>query len=151
MNWHSLLDWRLGLGILRIFKDKNYKSGADGVFDKIEIIDWLNCASILREQFVESFFAKISSPKEDYFIEFNRIPAIRHGTAKNGRRKIILIVHPFWKLENPEEDAWYTNAISAAHSYIQERGGNIEDDFECLDTFNLQRRIGWCFEKIMNK
>jgi DEAD/DEAH box helicase domain-containing protein len=151
MNWHSLLDWRLGLGILRIFKDKNYKSGADGVFDEIEIRNWLEFATTLRDQFVESFFVKEGCPKEDYIIDFNGLPAIKHGAIKNGRRKIILIVHPFWKLENPEEDAWYTNRISEAHDYIQSKGGSIEDDFECLDTFNLQRRIGWCFEKIMNK
>lgn len=151
MNWHSLLDWRLGLGILRIFKDTTYKSGADGVFDKIEIKDWLKFATTLRDQFVESFFVKAANPKEDYIIDFNGLPAIKHGAARTGRRKIILIVHPFWKLENPEEDAWYTNRIIEAHEYIQSRGGNIENDFECLDTFNLQRRIGWCFEKIINK
>lgn len=151
MNWHSLLDWRLGLGILQIFKDKNYKSGADGKFNTIEIKNWLVFAKTLRDQFVESFFVKEGNQKEDYIIDFNGLPAIKHGALKNGRRKIILIVHPFWKLENPEEDAWYTDRISEAHEYIQVKGGNIEDDFECLDTFNLQRRIGWCFEKIMNK
>lgn len=151
MNWHSLLDWRLGLGILRIFKDKNYRSGADGVFNEIEIKNWLAFATTLRDQFVESFFVKEGNPKEDYLINFNGLPAIKHGSARNGRRKIILIVHPFWKLENPEEDSWYTDRISEAHEYILKKGGNIEEDFECLDTFNLQRRIGWCFEKIMNK
>ncbi len=151
MNWHSLLDWRLGLGILRIFKDKNYKSGADGVFEEIEVKNWLVFAKKLRDQFVESFFVTGGSLKEDYIIDFDGLPAIKHGSARNGRRKIILIVHPFWKLENPEEDAWYTNRISEAHEYIVSKGGNIDDDFECLDTFNLQRRVGWCFEKIMNK
>lgn len=151
MNWHSLLDWRLGLGILRIFKDKNYKSGADGVFEEIEIKNWLTFATTLRDQFVESFFVKEGNPKSEYIIDFNGLPAIKHGSLKNGRRKIILIVHPFWKLENPEEDAWYTDRISEAHEYILSKGGNVEEDFECLDTFNLQRRIGWCFEKIMNK
>lgn len=151
MNWHSLLDWRLGLGILRIFKDKNYKSGADGVFEEIEIKNWLTFAITLRDQFVESFFVKEGNPKSEYIIDFNGLPAIKHGSLRNGRRKIILIVHPFWKLENPEEDAWYTDRISEAHEYILSKGGNVEQDFECLDTFNLQRRIGWCFEKIMNK
>lgn len=151
MNWHSLLDWRLGLGILRIFKDKNYKSGADGVFEEIEIKNWLTFATTLRDQFVESFFVKEGNPKSEYIIDFNGLPAIKHGSLRNGRRKIILIVHPFWKLENPEEDAWYTDRISEAHEYILSKGGNVEEDFECLDTFNLQRRIGWCFEKIMNK
>jgi ATP-dependent helicase YprA (DUF1998 family) len=151
MNWHSLLDWRLGLGILRIFKDKNYKSGADGIFEEIEIKNWLTFATTLRDQFVESFFVKEGNPRSEYIIDFNGLPAIKHGSLRNGRRKIILIVHPFWKLENPEEDAWYTDRISEAHEYILSKGGNVEEDFECLDTFNLQRRIGWCFEKIMNK
>ncbi|RYU92856.1 helicase-related protein [Emticicia agri] len=151
MNWHSLLDWRLGIGILRIFKEKNYKSGADGKFEEIEIKEWRNFANVLRDQFIESFFVKENSIKEDYIIEFGGIPAIKHGAKRGGRRKIILIVHPFWKLENPEEDAWYTNAISEAHEYIRIKGGNIEDDFECLDTFNLQRRVGWCYEKVINK
>jgi Lhr-like helicase len=151
MNWHSLLDWRLGLGILRIFKDKDYKSGADNNFNYIEIQNWKEFAATLRDQFVESFFAKSGHPKSDYLIDFNGLPAIKHGSVRNGRRKIILIVHPFWKLENPEEDAWYTNSISEAHQYITSHGGSIQDDFECLDTFNLQRRVGWCFEKIMNK
>ncbi|OQP44235.1 hypothetical protein A4H97_33315 [Niastella yeongjuensis] len=151
MNWHSLLDWRLGLGILRIFQNKDYKSGADNDFNYVEIKDWKNFATTLRDQFVESFFVKAGTPKEDYLIDFRGIPAIKHGSIQNGRRKIILIIHPFWKLNSPEEDAWYTNAISEARQYIMDRGGNVEDDFECLDTFNLQRRIGWCFEKIMNK
>ncbi|TDO29251.1 DEAD/DEAH box helicase [Sediminibacterium goheungense] len=151
MNWHSLLDWRLGLGILRIFRDSNYKSGADGKFEEVELKHWKTFATTLRDQFVESFFVKEGSTKDDYMIDFDGLPAIKYGSARNGRRKIILIVHPFWKLEKPEEDAWYTNRIIEAHEYILSKGGNVEDDFECLDTFNLQRRIGWCFEKIMNK
>ena len=151
MNWHSLLDWRLGLGILRIFKDGDYKSGANNNFNDIEIKDWREFATSLRNQFVESFFVKTGHPKEDHLIDFNGLPAIKHGSPRNGRRKIILIVHPFWKLDNPEEDAWYTDRISEAHQYIIGKGGNIQEDFECLDTFNLQRRIGWCYEKIMNK
>ena len=68
MNWHSLLDWRLGLGILRIFKDKNYKSGADGEFsrDQIEIKNWLKFATTLRDQFVESFFVSAGNKKEEW-------------------------------------------------------------------------------------
>ena len=151
MNWHSLLDWRLGLGVLRLLRDNNYKAGADGIFQTIELDGWLEFARKLRDQFVESFFADHQYKKEEFIIDFNGIPAICWGTPKRGRRKVILIVHPFWNLERPEEDAWYTLAIGEAHNYIIEKGGSIEENFECLDTFNLQRRVGWCYQKIVNE
>lgn len=152
MNWHSLLDWRLGIGILRLLRDNSYKSGADGLFDSfIEINGWLESAIKLRDQFVDSFFADKHETRDEFMTSFNGIPAIRHGNPERGRRKIILLVHPFWNLEHLEEDAWYTLAISAAHAYIADRNGDIDEDFECLDTFNLQRRIGWCYQKIMNQ
>lgn len=152
MNWHSLLDWRLGLGILRIMQDSQYKSGADGQFKEyLEIREWMEFARSLRDQFVDSFFVDKQSARDEFMIDFNGIPAIRYGSPNRGRRKVILIVHPFWNLENLEEDAWYTLAVHAAQNYIIERNGDVTNDFECLDTFNLQRRIGWCYQKIMNK
>lgn len=153
MNWHSLLDWRLGLGILRVLSDSSYKSGADGQFDAyIEIADWLPFANSLRDQFVDSFFVSERHPdRNEFIIDFNGVPAIKWGSPKAGRPKIILITHPFWNLDSYAEDAAYTKAIAAAHSYIAAKGGNTEDYFECLDTFNLHRRIGWCYEKIVKK
>jgi DEAD/DEAH box helicase domain-containing protein len=152
MNWHSLLDWRLGLGILRILTDPAYKSGADGEFkDFIETNGWLESAVNLRNQFVDSFFADKDDTREEFIIDFQGVPAIRHGNKELGRRKIILLVHPFWNLELLEEDAWYTKAINAAQSYVLDLNGDVDDDFECIDTFNLQRRIGWCYQKIMNQ
>lgn len=152
MNWHSLLDWRLGLGILRLLKDDNYKSGADGIFTGfIELEGWLEATTKLRDQFVDSFFTSKNEKREAFIISFNGLPAIRYGHPSRGRRRIILLVHPFWNLEQLEEDAWYTLAISEAHAYILERGGDVVADFDCLDTFNLQRRIGWCYQKIVNQ
>ena len=151
MNWHSLLDWRLGLGLLRLLKDNKYKSGANGLFNTIELEGWLEFAKTLRDQFIESFFVSREEGKELFKIDFNGLPAVCWGSPKRGRRKIILIVHPFWNLDVPEEDAWYTTSIGQAQNYIAEKGGIIESDFECLDTFNLQRRIGWCYQKIINK
>ncbi len=153
MNWHSLLDWRLGLGILRILSDRNYKCGADGNYSPfIEIADWLPFAVSLRDQFVESFFVSETYPdKNDFIITLNGLPGIKWGSPKAGRPKIILITHPFWNLNNPAEDAEYTKAIAEAHRYIIEKDKPVEDNFDCLDTFNLHRRIGWCYEKISKK
>src|SRR6185369_14379949 len=103
----------------------------------------------LRDQFADSFFVTEKYPdRDDFLAEFNGLPAIKWGSSKAGRPRVILITHPFWNLDRPAEDAQYTKAIADAHGYIVERGGDIEDNFECLDTFNLHRRIGWCYEKV---
>lgn len=42
MNYHSLLDWRLGVSLLRIYADSNFLAGADGIFDQyVELKGWL--------------------------------------------------------------------------------------------------------------
>lgn len=153
MNWHSLLDWRLGLSMMRLFQDPSYKAGADGSFDQyVELKDWLQFAEKLRDSFIESFsnFGKTPEEREEYKCNFNGLPAIKYGRRK---RKVILIVHPFWNIENLAEDAWYTQCFAEAQSYVAIQGGDPNypdsDDIKTLDTFNLHRRIGWCYEKIM--
>ena len=146
MNWHSLLDWRLGLGMLRLLSNASYKSGADGKFDDfVEIRGWPAFAEKLRNQFIDSFQEFSGDPRE-YKIMFKGLPAIRYGKNK---QKVLLIVHPFWNIEGLAEDAWYTEAFAEAHRYVIGQGGSVEHDFNTLDTFNLHRRIGWCYEKLL--
>ena len=149
MNWHSLLDWRLGLGMLRLFYDQNYKAGADGKFDGyLELKGWLEFATELRDSFVESFsnFGNTTEEKQEYKCSFKKLPGIKYGRNK---RKVILVVHPFWNIEDLAEDAWYTECIAEAREYILAQGGDPDTDLETLDTFNLHRRVGWCYEQIM--
>jgi Lhr-like helicase/predicted Zn-ribbon and HTH transcriptional regulator len=149
MNWHSLLDWRLGLSMIRLFYNSSYKAGADGVFDQyVELKDWLHFAKKLRDSFIESFsnFGKTPEEREEYKCSFNGLPAIKYGRRK---RKVILIIHPFWNIEDFAEDEWYTQCFADAQSYVSEQGGDPISDVDTLDTFNLHRRIGWCYEKIM--
>lgn len=149
MNWHSLLDWRLGLGMLRLFYDRNYKAGADGDFNHhLELKGWLEFVIGLRDSFIESFsnFGNTAEEKEEYKCSFNRLPAIKYGRNK---RKVILIVHPFWNIEELAEDTWYKECIAEAREYISAQGGDPDTDWKTLDTFNLHRRVGWCYEQIM--
>ena len=82
MNWHSLLDWRLGLGMLRLLSNASYKSGADGKFDDfVEIRGWPAFAEKLRNQFINSFQEFSGDPRE-YKIMFKGLPAIRYGKNK---------------------------------------------------------------------
>lgn len=41
MGFHSLLDWRLGVGLLRLMADNDYSSGLkEEDYSKPELLDW---------------------------------------------------------------------------------------------------------------
>jgi DEAD/DEAH box helicase domain-containing protein len=135
MNFHSLLDWRLGLSMLRIFSDPNFVCGADGNFNFVELRNWLVFATELRNGFSHSFGLPHTS-------ELDGLPIIKFG---KDQKHIIMIVHPFWDLKNIREANWLSDVFAQVHEYVSQSGGNIS----IIDTFNLHRRPGWCYEKLL--
>jgi DEAD/DEAH box helicase domain-containing protein len=142
MNYHSLLDWRLGMALLRVLREPSYAVGADGKFDTTELMDWRDEAKRLRDTFIENF-----STEDRTFVACNDlpIPAIWDITNPNDRT-LILIVHPLWETDfrRLEEDAWITEIFFNALQMV----GNNELRFKTLDTFNLHRRLGECYQKL---
>ncbi|MFN6379738.1 MAG: DEAD/DEAH box helicase [Flavobacteriales bacterium] len=138
MNYHSLLDWKLGLAMLRVMSDANYVCGTDGNFtDYIELNDWLAFATELRNSFAQSFgFTHLS--------EINRLPVIKFG---RNQKNLIMIVHPFWDLRNIREANWLAETKAEIDEYTSSRNGTVS----IVDTFNLHRRPGWCYEKLINR
>jgi hypothetical protein len=115
MNYHSLLDWRLGLSMLRIMYDENYVCGIDGNFSSyIELSDWLDFAKKLRDKFVESFGFTIRE-------EIQGLPVIKFG--KN-QKNVIMIVHPFWDLKNIREANWLAEIKMEIDDYTTSKKGN---------------------------
>jgi Lhr-like helicase len=136
MNYHSLLDWRLGLSMLRIMYDENYACGTDGNFSSyIELSDWLDFAKGLRDKFAESFGFTIREEIQD-------LPVIKFG---RNQKNIIMIVHPFWDLKNIREANWLAEIKMEIDNYTTTRNGKVS----IIDTFNLHRRPGWCYEKLV--
>lgn len=140
MNYHGLLDWRLGLSILRSLQDPDYVAGADGRFDEhIELQDWPNETRRLRDSFASSINFEIRD-------EFD-LPAV---LSNRNRSSHVIIIHPMWdchiddngNLEMPE-DTWISEQI---FEIIQRVGGT--DGIKFIDTFNLHRRPGWCYQKL---
>lgn len=138
MNYHSLLDWKLGLSMIRILADENYACGTDGNFNQyIEISDWLEFAKDLRNSFAQSFgFTDLS--------EFNGLPVIKFG---RNLQNVIMIVHPFWDLRNIRVANWLAETKAEIDLYSSSLNGNVS----IIDTFNLHRRPGWCYEKLVTK
>jgi len=137
MNYHSLLDWRLGLSMLRVMNDSTFICGADGNFNFVELRDWLAFATELRNAFAQSFgFANTA--------EIKGLPIIKFG---RNQRNVIMIVHPFWNLRNFSEANWLAEIYNEIKEHTESNGGKIS----IIDTFNLHRRPGWCYEKLIER
>lgn len=139
MNYHGLLDWRLGLGLLRIMKDSNYKSGVDGNFNFPELHNWQKLAEKSRTEFIKSFF-DLSKEEQNTRLDRYRDTEILLPNFRVNKGTIVIITHPFWDLERWEEDNWLTSIIALALSRYKK--------VKFIDSFNLHRRPAWCYEKL---
>lgn len=138
MNYHSLLDWRLGLGLLRLFTNSEYKCGTDQRFSPFtELNDWLIFIQKAGNTFASSF--DLGSCEE-----LNGLPVLKWGARK---RNVIMFVHPFWDLKNIRVDNWLAEIKMEIDDYIRTSGGRLS----IIDSFNLHRRPGWCYEKLIMK
>tara|TARA_R110000751_G_scaffold123489_2_gene224385 strand:- start:3735 stop:9791 length:6057 start_codon:yes stop_codon:yes gene_type:complete len=135
MNYHSLLDWRLGLSMLRVMDNSTFVCGTNGNFNFVELQDWLSFATELRNSFAQSFGFSNKA-------EIQGLPIIKFG---RNQRNIIMIVHPFWDLKNIREANWLAEIKAEIDEYVAQSGGKIS----IVDTFNLHRRPGWCYEKLV--
>lgn len=127
----GLLDCRLGLGLLRVMADPNYRSGADGNFAEVpELRDWLEFAQQMRREFSKSFGHERTDealPLPNFFL---------------GKGKLVVLFHPFWNCTRWAEDGWLTEIAAEAF------GRHGRENVQFLDTFNLHRRPAWCYEKL---
>ncbi|AZA93632.1 ATP-dependent helicase [Chryseobacterium nakagawai] len=138
MNYHSLLDWRLGISMMRVLHDSDYKCGIDGKFDEyFELRGWISDAKQLTVEFCNSF--------DNFSVaEFNGLPVITWG---QDQKNVICIVHPFWSLTDFSDDYWLAVSMDEIDRYVTlKRGKKFY-----FDTFNLHRRPGWCYEKLMKE
>ncbi|MDD4057948.1 MAG: DEAD/DEAH box helicase [Bacteroidales bacterium] len=137
MNYHSLLDWRLGISMLRVMNDSTFVCGADGNFNFVELQNWFAFATELRNAFAQSFGFSNTA-------EINGLPIIKFG---RNQRNVIMIVHPFWNMRNFTEANWLAEIYNEIKEHTESNGGKIS----IIDTFNLHRRPGWCYEKLIER
>jgi Lhr-like helicase len=123
MNYHGLLDWRLGLCVLGALRSETYRVGLDGRFDTPELDGWLDSARRLRDSFLRSF-------NHCQAREFGSLPGFTVG------EKQVLVVHPLWDTYHPQ-------------GILAEAYGTCVPGTVCtLDTFNLLRREGWAYRSL---
>lgn len=125
MPYHSLLDWRLGLNLLRIFYLKDFSCGLDGKFDDTvpDLEGWVGQSRSLRDNFCS--LIEGAEPRE-----FGRLAGLERGKYR------AVIVHPLWNYTRPK------GILARALAEACEGAFRVVP----LDTFNLTRRPGWCLK-----
>jgi hypothetical protein len=122
MSYHGLLDWRLGLSLIRLLGSAAYRCGLDGAFDTPELSTWLDDARGMRDSFCTSF-------QECRPEMFGQLPGLSIG----GRTAVILI-HPLWDASRP------AGILADARATIP-----AAREVRFMDSFNLQRRQSWTY------
>jgi DEAD/DEAH box helicase domain-containing protein len=123
MNYHGLLDWRLGLAVLRVFANSNATCGIDGDFSNPELQGWLDLARVLRDSFCSSFQCV---PRD-----FDSLSGCIVG------QKQVIFIHPLWDASRPSQ--LLASAFAAADQTSEVR---------VLDTFNILRRPSRAYQEL---
>lgn len=145
MNYHGLLDWRLAISLLRIFNDPEFNVGVDGNFNEfIELNSWPTIANKQIKNFASSFeFTELD--KFDF-------PAV---AVSNYNKSYIMVTHPLWNCSidtsSPEnipivpENTWLAEKVFNVYEEAVKNNGKLR----FIDSFNLQRRPGWCYQNLL--
>lgn len=123
MNYHGLLDWRLGLALIRILSSPTEICGLTGNFSNPELQGWLDFARVLRNTFCSSFQCV---PRD-----FDRLPGCVIG------QKQVIFIHPLWNAAQPAE-------LLASGFADADQGADIR----VLDTFNVLRRPSRAYQAL---
>lgn len=122
MSYHGLLDWRLGLSLLRSLADPAFSCGLDLNFSLPDLNGWTAFATERRDAFCTTFGC---AP-----IEFGPLPGFEIGGLQ------VIIVHPLWDTYRPH------GALAEA------RAAAVAGPVKHLDTFNLLRRESWSYQSL---
>ena len=122
MTFHGLLDWRLGLSLLRAMSDHTFACGLDHDFSDPDLDGWMEFARERRDAFCITFRC---APRD-----FGPLP----GFVVGGRQ--VLVVHPLWDTHSPQGLLAEARATASPSPPRH------------LDTFNLLRRESWSYQSL---
>lgn len=133
---HGLIEWRLGLELLRVMHDSSFVPGRDGFFEDwdVGLRSWSAHASDLADTYCSAYErgaqARRSGPRGEHGW------IARGGVAGQESVILYLVSHPLWAASvtgsGPidSELADWARSIGATEIYL-------------IDSFNLSRRMAW--------
>lgn len=143
--FHPILDWQLGLTLLRVIANPDFSCG----LAKVECNDPL----------VGSFFRALGQ-EIDAFCKGRKMEGVVHrqdvgelpGFVMKRRSKDIQVlgVHPLWDLATHRKHGLTANQIDSVVSDAQAEIDTDLFEVKFVDLFNLTRRPNWARKKILN-
>ena len=124
MNYHGLLDWRLGLCLLKLLANPKFMCGIDGDFSDPAISDWKKLAIIHRDSMC-SAFSSIEPA------EFSGLPGFIIGNRQ------VVLTHPLW-------DGLNRRGVFAEATADASKNGELQ----FLDTFNVEKRPSRSYDSL---
>jgi hypothetical protein len=146
-NEHGLMDWRLGLDLLRILANENENHFADSenslvtVLSQLPVSDYrcnlLDYMEILAERLVNAGGSNME------LMTFGQLPGVfnKHTT------KAYILAHPLWL--NPGNTGSVAPVITKAMLEAMNLGINPQE-IVIVDTFNAERRASWSLHGLVN-
>lgn len=126
---HGLLDWRIGCDLLEVMRDPSFCCGLDNDFSAPSLSGWIGRASKLRDAICSAFPASIEP------LSGEGLPGFR----STGSGKSYLVSHPLWASIQPPDSlvakACDKHGLDPANTLL-------------VNSFDLERRMAWCWEKI---
>jgi hypothetical protein len=123
MSYHGLLDWRLGLSLLRCIASPTFACGLDGNFSAPDLVGWPAFATAWRDTFCSCFPG--CQPHQ-----FGPLPGFEVGAHH------VLVVHPLWNTAAP--GGLVAQAMAAVPA----------GQPKFLDTFNMLRRLSAAYQSL---
>lgn len=126
---HGLLDWRIGCDLLEVMRDPSFSCGLDNDFSAPSLTGWLDRASKLRDAMCAAFPSGIEALPGD------GLPCFR----STGGGQSYLVSHPLW---SP------TQLPGSLVAQACDRHGLDPASTVLVNSFDLERRMAWCWEQI---
>ena len=129
MRYHPLLDWRLGISMVRMFVDPGFVAGLDGNWAMKGLEDWNVNTQGDIDKFIQNFSSLVRAPLQRFGPS-----GIRWGD------RIVIVRHPLW-------DAYEPEGILA--DWITEAAGDVGGaNVRSVDSFDLFKRPAWVFREL---
>ena len=129
MRYHALLDWRLGVSMVRMLANADYRAGLDDRWAPVELDGWRTAVDQNVSTLITNFGGNADlSPLQ------GGAPGFKFGELH------VLARHPLWDTVDPRGifAEWICDSASEVGL----------DQVRSVDSFDLSRRPSWVFQKL---
>ncbi|NBT47077.1 MAG: DEAD/DEAH box helicase [Actinobacteria bacterium] len=135
MRYHPLLDWRLGISMVRMFVYPDFVAGLDGQWGMNGLNDW----TAKTREYIDNFIQNFGSLVPRYPLQNSGPSGIKW--RDNRGERIVIVRHPLWDT-TVDRQGIFADWIAEAAIEVGEQ--NVRS----VDSFDLFKRPAWVFREL---